>query len=193
MPLFRGRLRMIDIESNPGNHLRLAIYSKPHQKNCSWSRGCHFCFAVSKNLDCMQTIRHFHSNLLESEMWVCFHWTHPVPAEPAIHWIRPYIPPLLRLILFVRLLSRVCCIWQPLNNSPVQISDHRNFRRCQVDHGSPYALTNQLICLASELTDAFKMLLNLFWNYTQTLQTLQVVHVVCANIKRWETTTQFQI
>ena len=49
-----------------------------------------------------------------------------------------------------------------------------------------------LSCISIK-TDAIKKLLKLFWNYKQTLQTLQVVHVVCANIKRWKTTTQFQI
>ena len=50
--------------------------------------------------------------------------------------------------------------------------------------------TTDLSCISIK-TDAIKKLLKLFWNYKQTLQTLQVVHVVCANIKRWKTTTQF--
>ena len=62
--------------------------------------------------------------------------------------------------------------------------------RSQMDLRICFDKPTDLSCISIK-TDAFKKLLKLFWNYKQTLQTLQVVHVVCANIKRWKTTTQF--
>ena len=101
-----------------------------------------FCFAVSQNSDRMPA--NYPWFPLKSEgiqdMWICLHSTCPIPAVPAILWIRPSIwdgpsLPDFASVFSICLLLRVLHlnIWElgwdahcTLNTSQAQITNHSN-------------------------------------------------------------------
>ena len=170
---------MIEIESNPGNHLRLAT-----------------CLNLFKTSPKKLFLKSWLSFLFCRIQELGLHADHPsFPLKPtgirdvSLFSFNPSRSSRTRYSLhtsvysspsppdFVCLSAIACLLYL------ATIEHQSSSFRSQMDLRICFDKPTDLSCISIK-TDAFKKLLKLFWNYKQTLQTLQVVHVVCANIKR---------